>query len=726
MIISLDTECTGLDFAHGAMPFLVTTCANDGTIRFWEWDVDPLTRKPDIPSEDISDIAELIDAADLIYFQNSKYDIRALLSIGLQVPWDKVRDTLVMGHLLASNHRHNLTDMCLEYLGVDIEPFELKVKEITQAARSIAKSDYPTWLIAKEGANGMPSVKESSKRDGDKPWKNDMWLPRAYIRLTDWKVTNPDWLDACSKYANADSEYTLYLGLEMEKYIAQRGLWKIYEHRINLPRIASEMECYGLTAIGDYTESTIQQYSEYSAESEAELVSIAAEYGHHLELADGPATNDNMRDFFYGSVTQSCTYCNYTKRIKHWNGEEANGEVCPKCLSRKKGSSRRRLGTTRRDNLKLPIIYGSKTGNASLDKDAMQEYLTTLDGQAPDFVRLLTDKRKHETDLSYMKAYQRFWVPVVGSPGHYRIHASLNPCATDHLRWASNNPNLQNVGKQEDEWRLSVRNCFGPAPGREWWSMDFQNIELRIPGYESGEKSMVEVFEKPNEPPYWGSYHNLIASIVYSIEYFERDLHLTRDGFKKKYKATLYQWIKNFNFAKQYGCGKRKGDATARKAGAFDLVDQGLPKLASLQAYYLLKAEKTGYVETLPDRTVDSQRGYPILASRTEDNRILSTTPFNYHVSGTACWCKNQALIRCSDRLRQWRESEDFDGHIALEIHDEIIFDFPGGDGPGKNMDRALVLKGLMEQSGEDLLPRIPTPVSVEYHSRTWAEGVGV
>ncbi len=56
MIISLDTETTGVDLAHGAMPFLVTTCADDGKIRYWEWHVDPVTRQPQIPDEEWSDV----------------------------------------------------------------------------------------------------------------------------------------------------------------------------------------------------------------------------------------------------------------------------------------------------------------------------------------------------------------------------------------------------------------------------------------------------------------------------------------------------------------------------------------------------------------------------------------------------------------------------------------------------------------------------------------------
>ena len=731
MIISLDTETTGIDFVHGAMPFLVTTCQDNGSMLWWEWDVDPVTRIPEILQSDVADITELIDASDLIYIQNSKFDARALTAIGIQLPWEKVRDTLSASHLLATNHRHDLTWLCIEYLGVDIEPHEVHIKAVTQACRAIAKKDYPHWKLADEGVDGMPSVKGSSKRDEDKPWKNDMWLPMA---LANYQVTNgicheqeidTDWLIACSKYANADSEHTLFLGIELERLIRERGLWAIYMHRLELQRIACEMECYGLTAIGEYTEATIQDYEEYVAEANSELVAIATGYGHKLELADGASVNDNMREFFYGSVLQACPRCPYVKHVKHWNGEQATDEICPKCAksTKRRAGMRHRLVTkTSSKNLGLPVISSNKTGNASLDKDAMQEYLTTTDGEAYDFVKILTDKRKHDTDLTYMQSYRRFWVPIKGAPGYYRIHPSLNPCGTDHLRWSSNSPNLQNVSDQEEEDRLSVRACFGPAPDREWWRFDFKNLEKRIPVYECMEMKLVEVFEKPNEPPYWGSDHNVLASLLFPDDYWP--LAETEGEFKRRHPRK-YKRTKNTNFAKQYGAGKRKVDATSGVVGAYEIIDRGLPEISKLQATCLSFAERMGYVETLPDRTVDPTRGYPILASRTEDGRVLSTTPFNYKVSGTACWVKNTALVRCSRQCAEWR-TDGFDANIPLEVHDEILFDFPRGATMEENLPRALVLKGLMEQSGENLIPRIPTPVSVSYHTESWDKEVSV
>lgn len=719
MLISLDCESTGLDWAHGAMPFLVTTCSDDGTIRYWEWNVNPINRQPEIPLEDIGEIAELIDAAELVYTHNGKYDCHMLARIGIKLPWHKVRDTLIASHLLASNHAHNLTALCVQYLGVDIEHHELHVKEVTQTCRTIARRDHPDWLIADEGKPGMPSVKASSKRDEDKPWKNDMWLPRCLA--ANYDDYNQEWLDACSKYANADSECTIFLGLELERKIRERNLWAIYEHRLHLPRADWEMESYGITARGEHTAATILEYEIHVAEVEEEMCAIAKSYGHSLELAAGAAMNDNMRDLIYGHVSYSCPRCGYFKRVKHWNGERAGESICPKCVVRKRGAAMVETQLEIHHNLAIPPIMGKKTANASLDKDAMQEYLHTLpDGPGLNFIELLADKRMYDTALGYMEAYRRYWVPVPGHPDYYRIHASFNPCGTDHLRQSSNSPNLQNVSGDSKE--LSNRACFGPLPDREWWRMDYKSIENRIPAYESGEEAMIELFERPNDPPFYGSYYLLNASITCPDLFWPL---AEREGAFKKEQPLAYKHVKFGTLAMQYGCGERKADKLFRMPGAFRMLKDKLPKLSALQTKYLRMAETKGYVETLPDRTVDPERGYPILASRTEDGRVLSTTPFNYHISGTACWCKNTALIRCADQCAKWR-AEGFDAFVSLEVHDELLFDFPRGASMEENLPRALILKKIMEQSGENLIPRIPTPVSAEYHLESWAEGVPI
>jgi hypothetical protein len=329
-------------------------------------------------------------------------------------------------------------------------------------------------------------------------------------------------------------------------------------------------------------------------------------------------------------------------------------------------------------------------------------------------------------------------------PGQQRcwqvLHPNLNPTGTDTLRWSSSNPNAQNISKQKDAQGVTLRTLFGPAPGREWWSLDAQNIERRIPAYEAGEADIIALFERPDDPPYYGSEHLLVCHLLHR-ELFEacrgEDGEVDGRLFKKRYADTWYQWVKNFNFAVQYGCQEAKGDATAHVRGAWAKVKSRFRAQESLNQKLCRMADRLGYVETIPDKEVDPRRGYPLLCTRSEWGRISPTIPLSYHVQGTACWWMMRAMVKCQALLDRWRVG--FDGHITLQVHDELVFDLPargdpvsdskvrGGRGPlvrtqkMSNLWRVRELQATMASCGDAI--GVPTPVGVEYHRDNWGEG---
>ncbi len=287
---------------------------------------------------------------------------------------------------------------------------------------------------------------------------------------------------------------------------------------------------------------------------------------------------------------------------------------------------------------------------------------------------------------------------------------------------------------------LNLRYCFGPAPGWEWWSLDAKNIERRIPAYEAGETEIISLFERPDDPPYFGSEHALAAHVLYP-ELFESCRNEKRqiDGrvFKKQFAATYYQWTKNTNFALQYGCQEKKADATAHQVGAYRKLKARFSKQEALNQFHIRHAEKYGYVETMPDKTVDPKRGYPLLCTRTEYGKILPTVPLAYHVSGTAMQWTAKAMVRVEAQLDEWR-LKGFDAWIAMQVHDELVICMPRrGDAvadakrekesgglrlPSSNLWRVRKLQRLMAQGGEDI--GLPTPVGAELHLDNWAEGI--
>ena len=718
MIISLDTETTGVDLRHGCKPFFVSTCDDAGTVRCWEWDVDPYTRDVAVPDGGLDEIRDLLDRADLVVLHNTKFDAAALAAVGIKdFPWGKVRDTLLGAHLLASNRPKDLTSLALQYLGEDILPHEAALGEAVKAARRWCRSNRPDWQVAREGHPHLPSVKGEA-------WRCDYWLPRTVF----YGVTRDEssglptrWGTVLFDYASADAEYTLPLWFRMEREVNRRGLWKIYEERLKLLPIGYEMEDRGVTLSRSRLEESTEMYREESEAKGRVCVNLARDCGFDLELPRN-GINQSLRTFCF-------------------------------------------------DVLNLPPIRNPKamTDAPTLNKAAVERYLTTLRPNSREhaFVKALVEKRSRDTAVQYMEGYRRFWKPLYRVPVKvaamaealtenpfettmsymllgaiederegmnaavewHVLHPNLNPTGTDTLRWSSSSPNEQNISKKEN---FNLRYCFGPPPGYEWWSLDAKNIELRLPFYLAGEKELIELFEEPDKPPYYGSNHLLNFHTAYP-EIWERELKevgIEKVGphCKKKYASTWYQRCKNGGFCMQYGGQERLTDATFGREGCYRLIKSRFAKLEALNQSCIRFANSHGYVETIPDRTVDPTRGYPLLCTRTDSGGVLPTVPLSFKIQGSAMWWTGKAMTRTQEGpIREWRR-KDFDARIVMQVHDECVFQLPRRADPREdpkrsNLGRVRELAREMERGGHEDYG-IPTPVGIEYHPDNWSEGV--
>jgi DNA polymerase I-like protein with 3'-5' exonuclease and polymerase domains len=82
---------------------------------------------PQWSAQDLREYEAYCNKHDRWIYQAAKFDLHMESAIGVIHPsdvWDRIDDTIIAGHILASNHPHDLTSMAKEYLGVDIKPFE--------------------------------------------------------------------------------------------------------------------------------------------------------------------------------------------------------------------------------------------------------------------------------------------------------------------------------------------------------------------------------------------------------------------------------------------------------------------------------------------------------------------------------------------------------------------------------------------------------------------------
>lgn len=667
---SVDSETTGIDLHHGSMPFAFTICNEKLQTKYWEWDVDPVTRRPTVPQEDVEEIQAEIDEADELVLQNAKFDVTALDTIlpagtDWKWPWSKTYDTLLGAHLLNSNQPKDLTTLAIIYLGINIKPYEDEIERITKQALSLVKDRFPEWRIAKKGLPELPSAKE-------KLWKFDMWVPRQVALELDYPEDH-EWFRALPDYMNTDSTVTVGIHKAILAEVEARGLLDIFEYRRKIARIPYIMENVGITFSEPRKNNLYEEYVRESSKAGDLCKAIAKHYDYDLNLPKS-GNNKSLTKFVF--------------------------EV-----------------------LKLDVVKKSKkTGAPSLDKTALEHYQATLREKSKEllFVTSLRNKRKRDTAISYVEGYDRYKVSA-GRSNWYRLYPSLNSTGTDTLRWSSSNPNEQNISKQEG---FNLRYCFGPAPGREWWSSDAKNIELRLPAYEAEEEEMIALFERPNDPPYFGSYHLLVFDTLHPEKF-------AKHGKKSKdvYESTWYQWTKNGNFAVQYGAVEASGtaDRAYHVEGAQRRIQDRFSRISKLNSSCIAFANEHGYIETMPDKYVDPSRGYPLQCTRTKWGGILPTVPLNYHIQGTAMWWMTCAMLSCQEYLDYLNEKFTGGYYMIMQVHDELVFDFPKGKGkePWKtNLPKMRKIKSLMESGGERI--GIPTPVSLKYHAANWSEGISL
>lgn len=370
---SFDSETTGIDLYHAARPFFVTTCDMEQNQIYFEWDVDPETRRVIIPQEDIDEIEELIHESEHLVLQNTKFDATALSAIGIDDwPWERTFDTLLSAHILTSNQPKDLTTQALVYLRINIKPYEDALAEATKEARKIARSKYKTWKIAKEGIPGFPSIKKSSgpkkKKSGvkkeeekDSNWKNDTWLPRAIAKEEGFPPDHP-WWTVLSEYGNADSSVTLPIFLKHRKLLEDRDLWQIYLERLKVLPIAHDMEQRGVSLSQTRLEERRKEYKKQVQEHRKLCINIASTYDDfELELSEKGANNNSLKEFVF-------------------------------------------------DVAKLDVAVLTDKGAPSLDKNAIDHYLATLPERSKmrKFVQSLRAVRQGGTAITYMDNYERF------------------------------------------------------------------------------------------------------------------------------------------------------------------------------------------------------------------------------------------------------------------------------------------------------------------------------
>lgn len=236
-----------------------------------------------------------------------------------------------------------------------------------------------------------------------------------------------------------------------------------------------------------------------------------------------------------------------------------------------------------------------------------------------------------------------------------RLHTNFIQTGTTTGRFASQNPNLQNIPIRTDHGK-EIRKAFIADKGHVLLAFDYSQIELRIAALLSKDKKLTAIFKEGKDV------HTATASEMYNVP-FEK---VTKD---------MRRAAKVINFGIIYGMGVNalKTNLGTSREEAQKFYDTYFKTFDGLAAYIEKNkqtARRVGYTETFFGR----KRYFPGLKSslpfiRAQEERMAINAPFQ----GTSADMIKLAMSRINNKLE---ENSLLDkAHIILQIHDELIFE---------------------------------------------------
>ncbi len=331
--------------------------------------------------------------------------------------------------------------------------------------------------------------------------------------------------------------------------------------------------------------------------------------------------------------------------------------------------------------LELPTtnVKKGKTGYSTGIKE-----LEKLRGKHP-IIELI---EKHR-ELSKLKnTYVDTLPKVVDSKN--RLHTNFRQDVAATGRLSSIDPNLQNIPVRTELGR-KIRKGFVPDNGYVFVSADYSQFELRLAAVMSGDKAMVEAFNKDQD------IHTLTAAAVAGIDPSE----VTKE---MRYKA------KAVNFGILYGQGPHGlaigtgmtfGEAKDFIARYFEVWPELKKYMDSLRD----KAHNDGYVETLLGRrrpTPDVKSSNFIVRSAAERAAI------NMPIQGTEADLMKLAMLEVDKKLGD-------SGKQLLQIHDSILVE-------AHTKDAEKVSK-ILKDTMENVYPKLGVKLKVDVSTgKNWGE----
>ena len=331
------------------------------------------------------------------------------------------------------------------------------------------------------------------------------------------------------------------------------------------------------------------------------------------------------------------------------------------------------------DDLKLTQIKKRSTAENVL-KELIQEHeLPTL---------ILEYRKLNKLKNTYVDA-----LPTVINPDTNRIHSTFNQTIASTGRLSSTNPNFQNIPIRTKEGREIRKSFITQRDNWEILSADYSQIELRVMAQLSEDLELCNAFNANLD------IHTRTASLIYnvSIDDVQPDMRRT---------------AKVINFGIMYGAGPFRISqelGISRKASQ-EIIKEYFNQYSGVKDYIsatLDKARSDNYVETLLGRR---RSVWDINSQNALKRQAAERIAINMPIQGSAAELIKIAMIDVQKNI----ELEHMDSKLILQIHDELLFEFP--------VDEKDVLIPLVKESMENAM-KLKVPVIVDCGSgKDWFE----
>ena len=461
--------------------------------------------------------------------------------------------------------------------------------------------------------------------------------------LLDSEKTNPD-ISEVIEYKNSTS---LDEAIEkMEEDIKKEGLEYVYKE-IELPiiPIISKMEKIGIKVDKKYFEKISKEYH-----SEQKLIE---------------------------------------KEIWDYAGREFNI------------NSPKQLGEVLFDELKLGEVDGKSLGikmkkTSGGARSTKESELEKLKGLHPIIEKILENRELQKLLGTYIDTIPN----LVADDG--RLHAKFLQYGTTTGRFASNNPNLQNIPTKTERGK-KIRNAFIAEEGYVLVSFDYSQVELRIAALLSQDSYFIKTFVEGRD------IHTAVARKVFGVS-------------EEEVTADMRRRAKVINFGILYGMGvtalSQNLNTNRKEAQIFyDNYFKQFPTIADYLESIKIFARKNGYTKTLFGR----KRYFPAINSplpfmKAMAERMATNAP----IQGTA----TADIIKIGMKNAE-NELEKAglinDARIVLQVHDELVYEIK----KEKLEETVKIIKnGMIDVVPNEFLvdmTRVPLDVTVGI-GKTWGE----